>query len=92
MRGLAQVLDLDELRENPTGEGFERLDGALRDTIGALRSTVSTLHPQVLAQVGLTAAVRELAVRHQQRWGVPVHTELDEVGRSSGVSAAMFTM
>jgi two-component system NarL family sensor kinase len=78
---LAARLDLDELRENPTGEGFERLDVALRDTIGALRSTVSTLHPQVLAQVGLTAAVRELAVRHQQRWGVPVHTEIDEVGR-----------
>ncbi|MEZ5131879.1 MAG: ATP-binding protein [Mycobacterium sp.] len=78
---LAARLDLDELRENPTGEGFDRLDGALRDTIGALRSTVSTLHPQVLAQVGLTAAVRELAARHQQRWGVPVHTEIDEVGR-----------
>ena len=78
---LAARLDLDELRENPTGEGFDRLDGALRETIGALRSTVSTLHPQVLAQVGLTAAVRELAARHQQRWGVPVHTAIDEVGR-----------
>ena len=78
---LAARLDLDELREHPTSEGFDRLDGALRDTVAALRSTVSTLHPQVLAQVGLSAAVGQLAVQHDQRWGIPVHTDIDEVGR-----------
>lgn len=78
---LAARLDLDELRENPTPEGFDRLDVALRDTVGELRTTVSTLHPQVLAQVGLSAAVRDLAQRYEQRWGTPVRVDIDEVGK-----------
>jgi len=77
---LAARLDLDELREHPTPDGFDRLDAALRETVAGLRTTVSTLHPQVLAQVGLSAAVRDLAARHEQRWGTTVHTEIDEVG------------
>lgn len=78
---LAARLDLDELRDDPTPAGFDRLDAALRETVSALRTTVSTLHPQVLAQVGLSAAVGELAQRNEERWGTPVRTELDEVGR-----------
>lgn len=78
---LAARLDLDELRENPTPEGFDRLDAALRDTVGDLRTTVSTLHPQVLAQVGLSAAVRDLVQRYEQRWGTPVRADIDEVGK-----------
>lgn len=77
---LAARLDLDELRDNPTPEGFDRLDAALRETVGDLRNTVSTLHPQVLATVGLSAAVRDLAQRYEQRWGTPVGIDVDEVG------------
>lgn len=76
---LAARLDLDELREDPTPEGFDRLDAALRETVGDLRTTVSTLHPQVLAQVGLTAAVRDLAQRCEERWGIPVAADVEEV-------------
>lgn len=78
---LAARLDLDELRENPTSAGFDRLDAALRETVSGLRTTVATLHPQVLEQLGLTAAVRDLAQRYEQRWGTPVRADLDEVGR-----------
>lgn len=78
---LAARLDLDELRESPTAANFDRLDAALRETVSALRTTVSTLNPQVLEHVGLSAAVNELAQATEQRWGTPVHTELDEVGR-----------
>lgn len=78
---LAARLDLDELRDSPTPEGFDRLDAALRETVTGLRSTVATLHPQVLTQLGLTAAVRDLAQRYEQRWGTPVRTNLEEVGR-----------
>lgn len=78
---LAARLDLDDLRDNPTPEGFERLDAALRGTVADLRTTVSTLHPQVLAQVGLTAALRDLAEGFRRRWGITVYTDLDEVGR-----------
>lgn len=78
---LAARLDLDELRENPTSQGFDRLDAALRETVTGLRTTVATLHPQVLEQLGLTAAVRDMAQRYEQRWGTPVRTTIDEVGR-----------
>ena len=77
---LAARLDLDELRDNPSPEGFDRLDAALRETVGELRNTVATLHPQVLTQVGLSAAVQDLANRYQQRWGATVYTDIDEVG------------
>jgi two-component system NarL family sensor kinase len=74
-------LDLDDLRDNPTPEGFDRLDAALRDTVTTLRTTVSTLHPQVLAQVGLTAAVQELVAKYQQRHSAEFTTDLEDVGR-----------
>ena len=73
--------DLEDLRERPTGEAFNRVESALRDTVARLRSTVSTLHPQVLAQVGLTAALGELARQHEQRSGMTVDTDLAEVGK-----------
>lgn len=79
---LAARLDVEDLRDNPTAEGFDRLEAALRETVKSLRTTVSTLHPQVLAQVGLTAAVRELTERYEERWGTTVNTDIDEVGRT----------
>ena len=78
---LAARLNLDDLRDNPTADGFDRLDSALRETVATLRTTVSTLHPQVLAQVGLTAAVSELIDRYQQRWSVDITADLDDVGQ-----------
>lgn len=81
---LAARLDLDELRENPTPEGFDRLDATIRETVTGLRTTVATLHPQVLEQLGLTAAIRDLAQRYEQRWGTPVQADVDEVGRPEG--------
>lgn len=78
---LAACLDLEELRENPSDTGFDRMDAALRETVTALRNTVGSLHPQVLAQVGLTAAISELARQYEKRWGIPIDCDLDEVGR-----------
>jgi len=78
---LAARLDLDELRDHPNEEGFDRLETALRDAVTTLRTTVTSLHPQVLAQVGLAAAVQDLVGRYRQRWDVDVVTDLDDVGR-----------
>ena len=78
---LAARLELEEVRERPTDEGFDRVEAALRDTVTLLRTTVTTLHPQVLAQVGFAAAVRELVGQYQQRWAVDIGCELEEVGR-----------
>ena len=54
---------------------------ALQDTATGLRSTVTELHPQVLAQLGLTAAVRELLRQFQSRNDIDVIAELDEIGK-----------
>ena len=77
---LAVRLDLEDLRDEPSGAVLDRIESAVRDTVTQLRSTVSTLHPQVLAQVGLTAALVELARQHEQRTGVVVGIDVDEVG------------
>jgi two-component system NarL family sensor kinase len=81
---LAARLDLEDLRERPTDEGFDRMDAALRDTVALLRTTVTTLHPQVLAQVGLGPAVRELVGQYRQRWDVTFDCDVDEVGKPVG--------
>ncbi|GAY18853.1 sensor histidine kinase [Mycobacterium sp. shizuoka-1] len=78
---LAARLDLEDLREQPSSDGFERVDAALQDAIKELRSAVSTLHPQVLAQVGLGAALHELAGQYERRWGVPIDCVVEEVGK-----------
>jgi two-component system NarL family sensor kinase len=79
---LAARLDLEDLRENPTDDNFDRVDAALRNTVTLLRTTVTTLHPTVLAQVGLTAAMRDLIRQAEQRWTtVTIASELEEVGR-----------
>ena len=86
---LAARLDLDELRANPTPDGFDRLDDALRESVAALRTTVSSLHPQVLDQVGLSGAVRDLATKFEQRWGITVEADIADVGRP-GCQAMVF--
>lgn len=78
---LAARLDLEDLRERPTATGIDRIDAALQDAINQLRSAVSTLHPQVLAQVGLGPALRELVGQYERRWDVTIDCAVDEVGK-----------
>jgi two-component system NarL family sensor kinase len=54
---------------------------ALQETAAGLRSTVTQLHPQVLAQLGLTPAVRELLKQFESRTELVVKAELDDVGK-----------
>ena len=81
---LAARLDLNALRANPTEANIDRVEAALMESAAALRSAVSTLHPKVLDQAGLTAAIRLLITAHEQRWEVPIDADLDEVGRPAG--------
>lgn len=78
---LAVKLDLEDLRDGHSEAVLDRIGSALRDTVSQLRSTVATLHPTVLAQVGLAAAIQELADDHHRRTGTPVDTALDDVGK-----------
>lgn len=77
---LAARLELDEARERHADPALDLVYTALQETAAGLRSTVSELHPQVLAQLGLTAGVRELLRQFQTRHDVDVIAELDEVG------------
>jgi len=78
---LAARLQLDEVRERTPGPELDAVYAALEDTATALRSTVTELHPQVLAQLGLTPAVRELLRQFESRSRIVVRADLEEVGK-----------
>ncbi|GAT08639.1 sensor histidine kinase [Mycolicibacterium novocastrense] len=78
---LAARLDLDELQENNGDPALEAVRDALQQTAAALRSTVTQLHPQVLAQLGLTPAVRELLRQFESRGHYEIEVDLDDVGK-----------
>ncbi|MGV0849270.1 sensor histidine kinase [Mycolicibacterium phlei] len=78
---LAARLDLDEVRERVDDPALEAARNALQQTAAALRSTVTELHPQVLAQLGLTPAVRELLRQLDSRDKYTLEAELEEVGK-----------
>jgi two-component system NarL family sensor kinase len=78
---LAARLQLDEVRGRIPDPELDAVYAALQETATALRSTVTELDPQVLAQLGLTPAVRELLRQFESRTGLNVHADLDEVGK-----------
>ncbi|MCV7221129.1 sensor histidine kinase [Mycolicibacterium elephantis] len=78
---LAARLDLDEARERLDDPALESVHAALQQTATALRSTVTQLHPQVLAQLGLTPAVRELVRQFETRGNYSVQADLEDVGK-----------
>ena len=81
---LAARLELDEIRERNPDPALEMVHAALQETASGLRSTVTALHPQVLAQLGLTPAVRELLRQYENRGDLTVRADLDEVGHPDG--------
>lgn len=78
---LAARMEVDELRERSPDPALDLVYTALQDTAAALRSTVTELHPQVLAQLGLEPAVRELLRQFQSRGDYTVTADLDDVGK-----------
>ncbi len=67
---LAARMDLEDARELSDPAAFDRLDTALTQSSRLLRSTVSELHPAVLEQSGLAAAVTQLAGTTADRAGL----------------------
>jgi two-component system, NarL family, sensor kinase len=78
---LAARLELDEVRERHPDPALDMVHAALQETAKALRSTVTELHPQVLAQLGLTEAVRELVRQFETRNDIAVEADLEDVGK-----------
>lgn len=77
---LAARLELDELRERNPDPALDIVHAALQETASGLRSTVTALHPQVLAQLGLTPAIRELLRQYEVRGDLAIRADLDDVG------------
>ncbi|OBG12575.1 ATPase [Mycolicibacterium celeriflavum] len=78
---LAARLDLDEVRERADDPALDTVHTALQQTAAALRSTVTELHPQVLAQLGLMPAIRELLRQFESRGDYVIEADLDDVGK-----------
>lgn len=78
---LAARLELDEARDRNPDPALDLVYTALQETATGLRSTVTQLHPQVLAQLGLTAGIRELLRQFRARCDAEVVADLEEVGK-----------
>jgi two-component system NarL family sensor kinase len=81
---IAARLELSDVLERISDPALDTVDAILRDTATGLRTAVTTLHPQVLAELGLTPAVREL-IPQFERW-FTIEAELEEVGRPASQS------
>lgn len=77
---LAARLEIEDVLERQPDPALQAVHASLRDTAAELRGAVSTLHPQVLAELGLTAAVDELGRQYGARGTVKIETDLQDVG------------
>ncbi|WP_242453747.1 ATP-binding protein [Mycolicibacterium sp. P9-64] len=78
---LAARMELDEVRERIPDPALDMVYAALNETAAGLRSTVTALHPQVLAQLGLAPGVRELLRHYEARGDFIIDSDLEDVGR-----------
>ena len=68
--------DLEEIPDDHSGEALARANAALETTIAELREAVFELHPYVLEQAGLEAALRATGQRAARRGGFRIHFDL----------------
>jgi two-component system NarL family sensor kinase len=69
--------DLRRAERTGDAESFRQLEGAIDDTIIALREEIFALHPHVLDHVGLSAALEQVARRHERESEVRVTLDID---------------
>ena len=75
---LAARQDLEDARSHGEPESYDRIELALQESTALLRSTVSQLHPSVLAGAGLRAALQDLADAIASRGRVTVQVNADD--------------
>jgi two-component system NarL family sensor kinase len=78
---LAARMALDELSERVDDPAVVAIRDTLTGTASELRSTLRTLHPAVLSELGLTPALAELLRQYRDRAPFTVDGELDDVGK-----------
>jgi two-component system NarL family sensor kinase len=74
---LAARQDLEDARVHNEPESYDRIELALQESTALLRSTVSQLHPSVLASAGLRAALQDLADAAASRGRLTVSVNTD---------------
>ncbi len=79
---LAARMDIEEAAERRADTALDAAETILRETAAQLRSTVTSLNPQVLEHLGLAAALRELVDQSARRGGFEAYVRIDGVGRS----------
>jgi two-component system NarL family sensor kinase len=68
--------ELQEAAESVSHPSLDRAESALTDTVAQLRDAVFELHPYVLEEAGLEAAVRSLAQQASTRGGFELRLDL----------------
>jgi two-component system NarL family sensor kinase len=85
--------DLEETAlDLPDDPGLRRADDALLAVVRELRSTTFELHPHVLDEAGLDAAVRQVAETAARRAGLEVTLELDQLPARADLDRLMFSV
>jgi two-component system NarL family sensor kinase len=74
--------ELQEAGESAPHPALERADDALVETVGQLRDAVVELHPYVLEQAGLAAAIRSVAQQAATHAGVTLDLDLRATERT----------
>jgi two-component system NarL family sensor kinase len=82
---LAARQDLEDFRDRRDETAFHRIDIALRESSQLLRSTLSELHPAVLAQAGLSRALHDLVSTSERRG---LESDVDTTGWPDGLRSA----
>ncbi|WP_327071124.1 sensor histidine kinase [Kitasatospora sp. NBC_01302] len=77
---LASLHDLEDAQEASPSPALDRVEAEVRRTVQEIRDVTFELHPQVLASIGLSAALRSLGERSARRGGFTVHYELTPRG------------
>jgi len=77
---LSALHELDEAAEATPHPALGRAETAVRDTVGELRDAIFELHPYVLDEAGLGAALRSVAERAASRGGLELRLDLQPGG------------
>ncbi len=77
---LSALHEVEEAAEARTHPALARAESALVETVQDLRDAIFELHPYVLDEAGLDAAVRSVATRAAERAGAELRLDLDSGG------------
>src|SRR5262245_43440379 len=80
---LSALHEVDEAAEDDHHPALGRAEATITETVQQLRDAIFELHPYVLDEAGLDAAVRSLAVRAADRAGTELHLDVVSVGRGT---------